>query len=131
MSNYSESALAVFADKHDVATLTFYIQTWDEYYTQTLILGIVSGPVEGILTLCIVYAITAVKGGGSFWQQSMLQTIGVSKHEMIPDYFYAMPWNQWYMVYGGLVLVANTVQRCATHNFSSHTVVNRSLADGL
>ena len=131
MSKYPESALAIFADTHDVATLTFYIQTWDEYYTQTLILGIVSGPVEGILTLCIVYAITAVKGGGSFWQQSMLQTIGVSKHEMIPDYFYDMPWNQWYMVYGGLVLVANTVQRCAMHSFPSHIVVKKSLADGL
>lgn len=113
-----------------VATLTFYIQTWDEYYTQTLILGIVSGPVEGILTLCIVYAITAVKGGGSFWQQSMLQTIGVSKHEMIPDYFYEMPWNQWYMVYGGLVLVANTVQRYVTRSFPFHTFVRKSLADG-
>ncbi|KAL6713627.1 Phosphotransferase [Lecanora helva] len=92
------------------ATLTFYIQTWDEYYTQTLILGVVSGPVEGILTLCIVYAITAVKGGGSFWQQSLLQTIGVAPHAMIPDYIYNLPWNQWYMVYGGLVLVANTIQ---------------------
>lgn len=99
------------ADQTFVATLTFYIQTWDEYYTQTLTLGVVSGPVEGILTLCIVYAITAVKGGGSFWQQSLLQTIGVAKHGIIPDYIYDMPWNQWYMVYGGLVLVANTVQR--------------------
>ena len=94
-----------------LATLTFYIQTWDEYYTQTLTLGIISGPVEGILTLCIVYAVTAIEGGGSFWQQSFLHTIGVAKHPIIPDYIYEMPWNQWYMVYGGLVLVANTVQR--------------------
>ncbi|KAL9626916.1 MAG: hypothetical protein Q9164_007760 [Protoblastenia rupestris] len=91
------------------ATLTFYIQTWDEYYTQTLTLGIISGPVEGILTLCIVYAITAVKGGGSFWQQSLLQTLGVSKHSVIPDMVYDMPWSEWYMVYGGLVLVFNTL----------------------
>ncbi|KAL9126368.1 MAG: hypothetical protein Q9217_004570 [Psora testacea] len=93
------------------ATLTFYIQTWDEYYTQTLILGIVSGPVEGILTLCIVYAVTAVKGGGSFWQQSLLQTVGVSKHSAIPEAVYDMAWNEWYMVYGGLVLVFNTLSR--------------------
>ena len=78
-----------------------------------------------------MYAFTAVKGGGSFWQQSMLQTVGVSKHDMIPDYFYEMPWNQWYMVYGGLVLVANTVQRYATHSFLSHVVVKKSLVDGL
>ena len=120
MRGSSDFTLDAFADYYVVATLTFYIQTWDEYYTQTLILGIVSGPVEGILTLCIVYAITAVKGGGSFWQQSMLQTIGVSNHDMIPDYFYEMPWNQWYMVYGGLVLVANTVQRYETLCISSY-----------
>lgn len=103
------------------ATLTFYVQTWDEYYTQTLILGIVSGPVEGILTLCIVYAFTAVKGGGSFWQQSMFETIGIAKHGIIPDYIYELPFNEWYMVYGGIVLVFNTLQRyglfCLEHLF--------------
>ncbi len=72
-----------------------------------------------------MYAITAVKGGGSFWQQSMLQTIGVAKHGIIPDYLYDMPWNQWYMVYGGLVLVANTVQRYVSHcgNVSDRNLV--------
>ena len=107
----TSSMPAIITNHAIVATLTFYIQTWDEYYTQTLILGVVSGPVEGILTLCIVYAITAIKGGGSFWQQSLLQSIGVSQYSMIPNYVYDLPWNQWYMVYGGLVLVANTVQR--------------------
>ncbi|MCJ1370240.1 hypothetical protein MMC20_001452 [Loxospora ochrophaea] len=92
------------------ATLTFYVQTWDEYYTQTLTLGLISGPVEGIMTLCIVYAFTAIKGGGSFWQQSMLETLGVSNHSFIPDYVYELPWNEWYMVYGGVVLVLNTIQ---------------------
>lgn len=93
------------------ATFTFYVQTWDEYYTQTLTLGIVSGPVEGILTLCIVYAFTAIKGGGSFWQQSMLATLGIAKHDFIPEYIYNLPFNQWYMVYGGIVLVFNTTER--------------------
>ncbi|KAL8664447.1 MAG: hypothetical protein Q9202_002997 [Teloschistes flavicans] len=94
----------------DHATLTFYVQTWDEYYTQTLTLGIISGPVEGILTLCIVYAFTAVKGGGSFWQQSLFRTVGLPKYGFIPEYIYNLPFNEWYMVYGGLVLVFNTVQ---------------------
>lgn len=91
--------------------MTFYVQTWDEYYTQTLTLGIISGPVEGILTLCIVYAVTGIKGGGSFWQQSMFQTLGVANHDFIPDYIYTLPFNEWYMVYGGFVLVLNTLQR--------------------
>lgn len=97
--------------KYRLATLTFYVQTWDEYYTKTLTLGLVSGPVEGILTLCIVYAITGVKGGGSYWQQSMLQAFGLPKYSFIPEYVYNLPFTEWYMVYGGIVLVSNTLQR--------------------
>ncbi|KAL8752717.1 MAG: hypothetical protein Q9184_005648 [Pyrenodesmia sp. 2 TL-2023] len=92
------------------STLTFYVQTWDEYYTKTLTLGLVSGPVEGILTLCIVYAITGIKGGGSYWQQSMLQVFGLPKYSFIPEYLYNLPFTEWYMVYGGIVLVSNTLQ---------------------
>lgn len=95
------------------ALLTFYVQTWDEYHTKTLTLGLVSGPVEGILTLCIVYAFTAIKGGGSFWQQPMLATLGVAHHTFIPDMVYDLAWNEWYMVYGGVVLIFNTVARYA------------------
>ena len=95
------------------AGFTFYVQTWDEYYTQTLTLGIVSGPVEGVLTLCVVYAFTAIKGGGSFWQRAMLPTMGVAQPTWLADSVYDLPFNQWYMVYGSVVLVFNTVQRCA------------------
>ncbi|MCJ1421436.1 hypothetical protein MMC32_007800 [Xylographa parallela] len=117
-------------------TLTFYVQTWDEYYTQTLTLGLVSGPVEGILSLCIVYAITAVKGGGSYWQQSMLQTFGITNYSFIPEYVYEMQFSDWLMVYGGLVLVANTTQS-ALHVLSlrkssaSHTRTHESPLLGL
>lgn len=94
--------------------ITFYVQTWDEYHTKTLTLGIVSGPVEGILTLCIVYAFTAIKGG-DFWQQSLLASIGVEKHGFIPDAVYKLAWNEWYLYYGGVVLLFNTVQRYAAY----------------
>jgi ethanolaminephosphotransferase len=97
-----------------LALLTFYVQTWDEYHTHTLTLGLISGPVEGILTLCIVYAMTAVLGGGSFWQQSMLLSLGVGDHDFIPTIFYRLAWNEWYMVYGAVVLVFNTVSRYAS-----------------
>lgn len=85
------------------------MQTWDEYHTKTLTLGIVSGPVEGIVILTLVYAFTAVKGGGSFWQQAMLPTVGIPQG-FIPNYIYNLPFNEWYMVQGGIVLVLNTVQ---------------------
>ncbi|KAI9846738.1 MAG: hypothetical protein M1838_001167 [Thelocarpon superellum] len=92
------------------ALLTFYVQTWDEYHTRTLTLGLVSGPVEGILTLCVVYALTAILGGPHFWHQSVFETVGVAKHAFIPDAVYNLPFTDWYMVYGGAVLVFNTVQ---------------------
>lgn len=41
----------------------------------------------------------------------MLETIGIAKNGLIPDYIYRLPFNEWYMVYGGLVLVFNTVSR--------------------
>ena len=84
--------------------MTFYVQTWDEYYTQVLTLGIISGPVEGVLTLCLVFGLTAYMGGGSFWHQSMLETVGVPKLDAIPEQLYDMPFTQWYLVYGAIVL---------------------------
>ena len=70
-----------------------------------------SGPVEGILTLCIVYAFTAYEGGAHFWHQSMLRTFGIEKHDFIPEVVYELPFTDWYIIYGGVVLVANTIQR--------------------
>ncbi|KAJ5738544.1 hypothetical protein N7493_001699 [Penicillium malachiteum] len=86
------------------STMTFYVQTWDEYYTQILTLGIISGPVEGILTLCTVYGFTAYMGGGSFWHQPMLETFGVSKPNFISQQVYELPFTQWYLVYGAIML---------------------------
>ncbi|RAL06449.1 aminoalcoholphosphotransferase [Aspergillus ibericus CBS 121593] len=86
------------------STMTFYVQTWDEYYTQVLTLGVISGPVEGVLTLCVVFGFTAYIGGGSFWHRSMLETIGVPKLAFLPDNIYDMAFTQWYLVYGGVLL---------------------------
>lgn len=91
--------------------LTFYVQTWDEYHTHTLTLGLVSGPVEGIVSLCIVFAFTAVKGGGSFWQQSIFRTLGLPKQSVVPEVLYELAWVDMFMIYGGMVLVFNTYQR--------------------
>ncbi|OBT82826.1 ethanolaminephosphotransferase [Pseudogymnoascus sp. 03VT05] len=94
--------------------LTFYVQTWDEYHTKTLTLGLVSGPVEGLVMLCLVYAFTGYVGGGSFWQQSTFAALHVPKYALIPDLIYNMHWDEWYMIQGGLVLTFNTIS--AAHN---------------
>lgn len=65
------------------------------------------------MTLIIMYALTAYLGGGSFWQQSLLQSLGVKPYEWIPTSAYKLAWNEWWMIYGGLVLVFNTYQRYA------------------
>lgn len=90
------------------AVAQFYVQTWDEYYTHVLTLGIVSGPVEGILTLCVVFLFTAYIGGGSFWQRSMLETIGVPQFDFLPDAVYEMPFSSWYMAYASIFLCLAT-----------------------
>ncbi|KAF7846419.1 hypothetical protein BT93_L4406 [Corymbia citriodora subsp. variegata] len=87
---------------------TFYIQTWDEYHTHQLTLGVVSGPVEGVLTLVVVYFVTFLKGGASYWQQPMLPHIGFPHLSIIPEGLYQQSWGEWYILYGGLVLVFNT-----------------------
>ncbi|KAL5358153.1 Choline/ethanolaminephosphotransferase [Aspergillus floccosus] len=86
------------------STMTFYVQTWDEYHTHVLTLGIVSGPVEGVLTLCTVFGFTAYMGGGSFWHQSMFQTLGVPKLDAIPQDLYDMAFTQWFIIYGAVLL---------------------------
>ncbi|KAL2020225.1 hypothetical protein VTK56DRAFT_8651 [Thermocarpiscus australiensis] len=105
-----------------VATLfaslcTFYVQTWDEYHTKTLTLGIVNGPVEGILTVVAVYALTGYLGGGSFWQRAMLPTLGIPQAlpgsaglVVVPSWLYNLSFTEWYMVQGAVVLVYNTVE---------------------
>lgn len=64
----------------------------------------ISGPVEGLLTICTVYAFTAYVGGGSFWHQPMLETFGISKPSFLSTTLYEMPFTQWYLVYGAFVL---------------------------
>ncbi|TGZ83737.1 ethanolaminephosphotransferase [Ascodesmis nigricans] len=89
----------------------FYLTTWEEYHTGTLYLGIVSGPVEGVLTLAAVYAWTAVKGGGSYWQQPMLKTLGIDD-SWLPESLRGMSWAHTYLAYGGLMLSFNVISSC-------------------
>lgn len=98
------------ANEHVPALLTFYVQTWDEYHTKTLTLGIVNGPVEGVLILVFVYTLTGLLGGAHVWQQSMLRSLGIPESLGIPPAIYNMSFTEWYMVQGTVVLVFNTVE---------------------
>lgn len=92
------------------ALLTFYVQTWDTYHTKTLTLGVISGPVEGIMVIVGVFAVTGYMGGAHFWQQSMLSTFGVPDSIGVPKFIYDLSFTEWYLVQGTIVLVLNTVE---------------------
>lgn len=90
--------------------MTFYVQTWDEYHTKTLTLGIVNGPVEGVLVLVAVYALTGYMGGAHIWQQSVLATLGVPRTDRIPPLAFDISFSHLYMLQGAVVLVSNTFE---------------------
>lgn len=56
------------------AISNFYLSTWEEYHTGTLYLSAFSGPVEGILMICVMYAITALKGP-AIWATPIIRAI--------------------------------------------------------
>lgn len=91
--------------------LTFYVQTWDEYHTKTLTLGIVNGPVEGVLIIIGVYTLTGYMGGASFWQQSMLRTMGMPEPSSLPlRLLYHVSFTDCHMMMAVVVLVSNTIE---------------------
>ena len=93
----------------------FYLTTWEEYHTGILHLGLVRGPVQGMLMLCAMYSIAAFKGG-SFWPKPMLETLGLPCPDFLPPVLMPpvlrdMLLAQWYLVYGGIILAFNIVLR--------------------
>ncbi|RKF73771.1 putative CDP-alcohol phosphatidyltransferase class-I family protein C22A12.10 [Golovinomyces cichoracearum] len=94
------------------AQLTFYVQTWEEYHTKTLTLGIVNGPVEGVLILISIYLFTAFKGGASFWQQSVFDAIGLKGPVSFPSRINNLIFNDLFLIQGALVLIINIIQSC-------------------
>ncbi|CDH17395.1 probable Cholinephosphotransferase 1 [Zygosaccharomyces bailii ISA1307] len=52
----------------------FYLSTWEEYHTHKLFLSEFSGPVEGILLVCIGFIMTGVFGPQKIWH-TVLTTI--------------------------------------------------------
>jgi ethanolaminephosphotransferase len=106
---------------------TFYLTTWEEYYTHTLYLGLVSGPVEGIFMLCIVYAFTGYMGGGWFWEQPALPMIlPASFAAHIPEVVWNAPLNLVNLIYGGVILGYNVKTSC--ENVAKHCRKNGTSA---
>ncbi|KAI0713131.1 Choline/ethanolaminephosphotransferase [Cerioporus squamosus] len=92
-----------------VATLAnFYLTTWEEYHTGQLFLGIFSGPVEGILSIVLVYIITGFTGP-QFWDRDFLEVTRLDKYPIVLEYIPRLGLNDAFMVLGGVVLAFNIV----------------------
>jgi ethanolaminephosphotransferase len=50
-----------------IGFVPFYYQTWEEYYTGTMVLPAFNGPSEGLVVIAIFSFISAILGS-QFWQ---------------------------------------------------------------
>jgi len=65
-----------------LAALTnFYISSWETYHTHTLFLSYISGPVEGILSGCMLLITTGFTGP-QFWSQTVNQLLGTTNEHL-------------------------------------------------
>lgn len=53
--------------------ITFFMNTWEEYYRGVLVLPVINGPNEGILVAIGVYLWTAWVGGPQWWYQNAVE----------------------------------------------------------
>ncbi|KAJ7083364.1 CDP-alcohol phosphatidyltransferase-domain-containing protein [Mycena belliarum] len=91
-----------------MATLAnFYLTTWEEYHTGQLYLGVFSGPVEGILMIVGIYAISGTYGP-SFWDTGVLTFLHLTDAPLankLPD----LPLNDLFMVFAACGLGFNVL----------------------
>ncbi|EPQ31580.1 uncharacterized protein PFL1_00913 [Pseudozyma flocculosa PF-1] len=95
-----------------VATLAnFYLTTWEEYHTGTLYLSAFSGPVEGILMIVFIYALTGFAGGPLFWDRGILNVTGLASINAVRERFawLNLPLNDAFLTFGAIGLGLNVV----------------------
>jgi ethanolaminephosphotransferase len=81
----------------------FYLSTWQEYHTGHLYLGYFSGPVEGLLMLCVIHFFSGYFGP-AIWTTRLNEILtGLSPHSVL-GYFQL---NHLLVVLGALVLLFN------------------------
>ena len=93
-----------------VATLTnFYLTTWEEFHTGTLFLSAFSGPVEGILMIVGIYALTGSVGGPIFWDRGILNATGLAKIDFVSQHLgrFNLPLNDAFLAFGLFGLLGN------------------------
>jgi len=91
-----------------IATLAnFYLTTWEEYHTGQLFLAVFSGPVEGILMIVAIYAVTGFYGP-SFWDTGILTFLHLDRVpgiNQLPNFAL----NEAFMVFASFGLAFNII----------------------
>ncbi|KAI0095189.1 Choline/ethanolaminephosphotransferase [Irpex rosettiformis] len=91
-----------------LALANFYLTTWEEYHTGQLYLGVLSGPVEGIILIVVLFIVTGIKGP-AFWDTPFLTLLGLDKVPMIANLVPNVGLNIAFMTYGAVFLLFNIV----------------------
>ncbi|KAJ3249478.1 hypothetical protein HDU78_000003 [Chytriomyces hyalinus] len=87
----------------------FFLSTWEEYYTGVLYLSECSGPVEGVLSICLVLIATAVYGT-EIWSFQLGQVLPEAIVNVIPwTSVVELPLNAAFVYFGVLIVVGNVV----------------------
>ncbi|OJT04512.1 hypothetical protein TRAPUB_4782 [Trametes pubescens] len=95
-----------------IATLAnFYLTTWEEYHTGQLFLGVFSGPVEGILSVVLLYTITGFTGP-QFWDTEFLALTRLDRYPIVLQYIPRLGLNDAFMVFGGFGMALNIFTSC-------------------
>ncbi|GAA6005227.1 hypothetical protein JCM11491_002627 [Sporobolomyces phaffii] len=121
----------------------FYLSTWEEWHTGTLFLSAFSGPVEGILLVVGIFAVTGIKGtrlsrsavetdlippfssqGPQFWDTGVLTLFSLSPSDL-PFPVKNLPLNDLFLLFSTIGLVFNIIT--ATQNvYKSLPAASRS-----
>ncbi|BGP30717.1 hypothetical protein JCM10296v2_002474 [Rhodotorula toruloides] len=96
----------------------FMLTTWEEFHTGTLFLSAFSGPVEGILLIVAIFAVTGFKGP-QFWDTGVLTALGLhpstnSLLASLPFQVKDLPINDLFLCFSAIGLLFNIV--AAIHN---------------
>ncbi|KAI0803223.1 Choline/ethanolaminephosphotransferase [Irpex lacteus] len=91
-----------------LALANFYLTTWEEYHTGQLYLGVLSGPVEGIILIVVIFAVTGIYGP-AFWDTPFLTVLGLDKVPAIANIVPNVGLNIAFMIYGAVFLLFNII----------------------
>lgn len=106
---------------------SFYLTTWEEYYTHTLFLSVFSGPVEGILIVCVLFIVSGAAGGPAFFARGMLSVLGIDGVPWVRAHLARANWSVGEVLavgaasglfFNALTACGNVVRRCREQRVS-------------